>query len=222
MTHTVPRQMVNEAADWNSFWCKADEVLNSGWAPALGVSAVHAFWEPPSLLRCSASATTIPPQWEETSLPQRFALVVLTEVRAADAPLLPAFTMLGSPRLWKELQAADRAGVTRGMPGYAWRWTWCRGQGVDATTAFARRALADLVALVSPSSSLRPLRGLVLKENAFSGFANLPCGHIRQLLGVSGASRGVFVPPCHGSSEQFPLPVGFYLSSNRVTQATVS
>ncbi len=215
---SVPRQVVDDANDWSTFSAKADEILTSGWDESLALASVTAFLEPPSLLRCPASSTTIPPAWEECPLPPRYALVALKVVRKEAAPSSPSFLKLGSFQSWKEIQAADRAGVAR----------IClevdlvhRPKGGKDVNTFSRKALAELVALTSTSSALPPLRGLVVKVDVVIGFVDLPRGLAGQLLRVSGAARGVFARPWLGATEEFPLPDGFSASSHRVVWAKV-
>ena len=217
---SVPREVVDEASDWTSFAAKADSILCSGWAPSLGVSSVVAFVEPPTLLRFPPAETIIPPvRWEESSLPLRHVLVALTVVRQAAMPAVPAFSKVGSSRSWKDLKAADRTGVAR----------VClevdlleRPQGGRDALAFARRALADLVAKTSASSTLPPLRALTVKGDVLSGHVDLPSVLAGQLLRASGSIRGLFVRPWLGSAADFPLPDGFTATSHRVVWATVA
>ena len=106
-------------------------------------------------------------------------MVAIKVVRAADAPEVPAFLKRGTSKSWKELQAADRAGLAR----------FClevdllqRPHGDGDLSAFSRRALAELIALTSSSSALPPLRGLVVKGDILSGFVDLPRGLAGKLL----------------------------------------
>jgi hypothetical protein len=217
---SVPRAVVDEASDWASFVAKADSVLCNGWASSLGISSVAAFLEPATLLRFPPSETTVPPKkWEECPLPLRHALVALTIERRADLPPTPAFRKVGTFLSWKDLQAADRAGIARVALEVD---LVQRPQGGRDPQAFARRALSDLVATTSSSVALPPVRALTVKGDVLSGWVDLPSALAGHLLRHSGCVRGVFTRPWLGPSSPLPFPEGFTATSHRVVWAKVS
>ena len=185
------------------------------------------------MLHYPSSELVVPPsRWDEQPLPLRQAMVALTIVRQSAAPVAPTFIQMGTYKSWQEIQAADRAGVTR----------LClevdlvqRPQGGRDSQAFARRALADLVAACTLTDAPRqskplpprvgavpPLQGLVLKKEILCGFVDLPSSLCEKLLPASGSVRGVFARPWLGSADQYPPPPGFSPTSHRVLWAKVT
>ena len=110
---TVPRAVVDASADWASFSANADRALVSRWPSGLGIFSVTIFAEPPMLLHYPFSEMVVPPsRWEEQCLPLRQALAAFMIVREAVALVAPTFIQVGKYKSWKDIQAADRAGVT--------------------------------------------------------------------------------------------------------------
>ena len=218
---TVPRAVADASADWASFSAKADRALTSSWPASLGIFSVTVFAVPPALLHYPSNEISVPPaKWEEQPLPLRQALVALTIVRQSAAPVAPTFLKVGQFRSWTDIQAAERAGVTRlGLEVDLVQ----RPQGGRTTQAFARRALTELGAIVpSPAGALPPVQGLVMKGEVLSGFVDVPSALSAQLLQASGSVRGVFVRPWLGAADAFPLPPGFSATSHRVLWARVT
>ena len=155
-----------------------------------------AFNEPLQLLRYPHLSTIIPPaSWEVDTLPLKWAAVGLTVGRRSASSPSPSFRKVGVCASWAELQAKDRAGISRLVVEVDLLQRPCGGK--RDVSAFGRRALGDLVVAACPAPTLPslPLRAVAQRGDMLQGFVEVPSMVASQLLRASGMVRGVFVSP---------------------------